>query len=303
MFGPPVVAPSGGLFSSRITMKTLLMLALLTVPVAYAQPKGTVNGQPILDRAFAYPRAQVEIAWRLENKRPIEKDDLPTIDRLVQAKRCSSLKSVIDAQLQDQQMKEMAIVVTPADIAEAQKTIRVPDPQEEAQRHHEHAAAILAGLDALLNKHEDSQAVYDQYLKPHKISEQEWAYQILAGQTEAGKKGLMSEMAMNADALAKAQKSFDLSYPAKVLKMKKTIDEQIALSDPKFKQYLAEYNQAVVVDPSGTSHVSMSGDHLGYLEKQRDAFWKGVHRKAQVVINEPTMQTCDLSEYGGTKPR
>ena len=34
------------------------------------------------------------------------------------------------------------------------------------------------------------------------------------------------------------------------------------------------------------------------------AFWKDVHRKAQVVINEPTMQTCDLSEYnGGTKPQ
>jgi hypothetical protein len=281
-------------------MKTLLMLTLLTVPVACAQPKGTVNGQPILDRAFAYPRAQVEIAWRLENKRPIEKDDLPTIDGLVQAKRCSSLKSVIDAQLQDQQMKEMAIAVTPADIAEARKTIRVLDPQEEARRHHEHAAAILEGLDHLLNKHEDSQAVYDQYLKPHKITEQEWAYQILAGQTEAGNKGLMSEMAMNADALAKVP--FD-SYPVKVLKMKKLIDEQIALSDPKFAQYLAEYNRSVVVDPSGTSHLSgMSGDHLTYLEKQRFAFWQDVHRKAQVVINEPTMQTCDLSEYnGGTK--
>jgi hypothetical protein len=46
----------------------------------------------------------------------------------------------------------------------------------------------------------------------------------------------------------------------------------------------------------------MSGDHLDYLNKQRYEFWKGVHRKAQVVINGPTMQTCDLSDYnGGTK--
>jgi hypothetical protein len=53
--------------------------------------------------------------------------------------------------------------VTPADIAEEQKTTHLPDPKEYVRKQHEHAAAILAGLDALLNKHEDSQAVYNQY--------------------------------------------------------------------------------------------------------------------------------------------
>jgi hypothetical protein len=204
---------------------------------------------------------------------------------------------VSDSVLQDEQMKEMAITVTPADIAEVQRTTHVTSPQETVRIKHEYAAAILAGLDALVNKHEDSQAVYDQYLKPHGITEQDWAFQTINGQTEAGKKALMNDMAMTVEGITQAYKNYDWSYPAKYKKMKQMIDDQISRSDPRFKQYLAEYNQDVV------SHVGLPADHVTYLEKQRQTFWKDVHRKAQVVINEPTMQTCDLSKYGGTKPK
>jgi hypothetical protein len=284
-------------------MKILLMLTILTLPVL-AQPQGTVDGIPIPSRAFAYPRAQVEVAWRLENKRSIEKEDLSTIDHLVQARRCASLKGEIDGMLRDRVLKEMVTVVTPDDIARAKATAPFypADPAEAVRMHHEHASAILAGLDALLNKHEDSQAVYNQYLKPHGITEQEWASQIITSQMEGGKKGLMNEMAMTVEGETQLRSRVDWSGPARQLKLNQLIDDQIAQSDPHFKQYLAEYSQAAVVE-HGVSR-GMPGDHLNYLNKQRQAFWNAIHRKAQVVINEPTMQTCDLSEYnGGTKPR
>ena len=66
----------------------------------------------------------------------------------------------------------------------------MPDPQETVKRNHEHAAAILAGLDAMVNKHQDPQSVYDQYLKPHGITEEEWGVQSISGQTEEGKKSI-----------------------------------------------------------------------------------------------------------------
>lgn len=280
----------------------LLTLTILTVSAACAQPQGTVNGIPIPNKAFAYPRAQAETTWRLQNRRAIEKEDLAAIDSLFQARRCDKLKASINGILQDQQMKEMAITVTPADIAEEQRITRVPDPQETVKRNHEHAAAILAGLDAMVNKHQDPQSVYDQYLKPHGISEEEWGVQSISGQTEEGKKALQNSLNMTVEGLAQALKNYDWSYQARNKKMKQMIDQQIALSDPKFKQYLDEYSQAT--DPQTGALNNMSASHLEYLNAQRAAFWKDVHRKAQVVINDPTMQNCDLSEYnGGTKPR
>ena len=105
-------------------MKILLMLSILTVP-ACSQPQGTVNGIVIPNKAFDYagPRTQVEVAFRLKNKRAIEKEDLPILERSVQAQRCSKLRGTIASMVQDQVMKDMALTVTPADIAEAQREV------------------------------------------------------------------------------------------------------------------------------------------------------------------------------------
>ena len=144
--------------------------------------------------------------------------------------------------------------------------------------------------------------MYDQYLKPHGISEQQWAYQLLIGQTEEGKKSLMRDLNITVEALTQAINNYDWSYQAKYKKMNQRIDDQISMSDPKFKQYLAEFNRAQVIDSAGVSHwTDVPADHLTYLQKQRTAYWQDVHRKAQVVINEPTMRSCDLSEYGGIR--
>jgi hypothetical protein len=283
-------------------MRTLLMLAILTVP-ACGQPQGTVNGVPIPSKVFSSggQRTQAEAAWRLQNKRPIEKDDLPAIERLVQDQRCNKLKGTISSMVQDEVMEGMALTVTPADIAEAQKTVAPFDPKEEVRKRHEYAAAVLAALDAQLNKHEDPQAVYDQYLKPHGITEQAWAYQLLIGQTPEGKQSLMNQMNLTVEAATQAVKNYDWTATAKYRKMNQRIDEQISLSDPKFKQFLAEYSQSIVVDAPGVTHsTGVPADHLAYLENQRKEYWKQVNSKVQVVISEPTMQNCDLSEFGGS---
>uniref|UniRef100_Q027Q1 Transcriptional regulator, Fis family n=1 Tax=Solibacter usitatus (strain Ellin6076) TaxID=234267 RepID=Q027Q1_SOLUE len=281
-------------------MKTLLlMLSILMVP-ACGQPQGTVNGVPIPSRAFSTGglQTQAEVAWRLKSKRPIEKEDMAAIERSVQAQRCNKLKSAISGVLQEEVMKNMAITVTPADIAEFQKTsnIKLPDPQAEARQKHEYAAAVLTALDAQLNKHEDPQSVYDKYLKTHGITEQAWSVQLLLGQTPEGKQSLINQLNMTPETVAQAAKNFDCSYQVKLKKMKERIDEQISLSDPKFKQYLAEFHQAA--DQNGNLNGGMPGDHLEYLQVQRQAYWNDVYRKAQVVINDPTMQNCDLSEFG-----
>jgi hypothetical protein len=282
-------------------MKTLLMLSILTVP-ACGQPQGTVNGVPIPSKVFSMGglQSQAEVAFRLKNKRAIEKDDFDAIQRSVQAQRCNRLKSTISSMLQEEVMKGMAITITPADIAEAQKdSPPLPDPQVEVRRQHDYAAAVLAALDAQLNKHEDPQVVYDQYLKPHGISEQAWAYQLLMGQTPEGKHSLTNQMNLTLEAATQAVKNYDWSRTVKLKKMKQRIDDQISLADPKFKQYLAEYNQSIVIDAPGVQHsTGVPGEHLDYLNIQRNAYWKDVYRKAQVVINEPTMQKCDLSEFG-----
>ena len=284
-------------------MKTLFMLAILAVP-ACAQPQGTVNGIVIPNKAFDYagPRTQAEVAFRLKNKRTIEKEDLPILERSVQAQRCSKLRGTIASMLQDQVMKEMALTVTPADLAEAKREFPPEDPQVTARMRHEHAAAVLAALDAQLNKHEDPQSVYDQYGKPLGIPPEAWAYQLLVGQTEDGKKSLMRDLNITVEALTQAIRNYDWSYQAKYKKMNQRIDDQISLSDPKFKQYLAEYNQTVVIDGPGRSHsTGVPADHLNYIQKQRAAYWADVHKKAQVVINDPTMRTCDLSDFGGLR--
>ena len=159
------------------------------------------------------------------------------------------------------------------------------------QAAHAHAAAILAALDALLVKHEDLQAIYDRDLKPHHISEQEWAMQMIQGQTEGGKKILLGEAALTVAAVTRLRESYDWSYTAAYMKLNRTVDENIARADRKFAEYLEEYGRL--------NKTGIAAEKVDYLTKQREAFWAKVRGQAHVVINDPTMQSCDLSAYGG----
>jgi hypothetical protein len=49
-------------------------------------------------------------------------------------------------------------------------------------------------------------------LKPHGISEQEWAIQIIAGQTERGKKSLLNSMNMTVEGVAQASNNYDWAW-------------------------------------------------------------------------------------------
>jgi hypothetical protein len=280
--------------------KTILMLMLITVSACHSQvPGGTVNGIPIPNKAFAPARTNVEVDWRLKHKSAsITAADAPEIERLIQADRCKRLNGNIAGMLQDELINDMAITVTPADIAEVRKMFPFPDPQQEVARMHEHSAAILAALDAV-NRKEDPQAVYEQYLKPHGITPQEWSVEMIYGPTGEGKRSLAREQNMTVAMVQQAIKNSDGVYQAKYKKMKERIDDQISLSDPTFKEYLGEYNRSVVIDGPGRTHSSgVSRDHLDYVAQRRNAWWAAYHKKAQVIINDPTMQTCDLSAYG-----
>ncbi len=163
-------------------------------------------------------------------------------------------------------------------------------------------------MDALANG-EAPQDIYNRLLKPHNISEWEWEMQQIQGKTEGGRKMLTNEASWTPDILAKAMKDYDWAFQARYRKLDRAVDEQLALSDPKFAAYLANYKRQMnesgqVWMDGGPLPAGMVGgtSPIDYMQQQRMVFWKKVGAQTQVVINEPTMKGCDLSYYG-VKPQ
>jgi hypothetical protein len=280
-------------------MKTLIMLVLFT-SLSCAQPKGTINGHPIADKVFDYPpRQQVETMWQVQNRRPVGRGDHPAIDAQVQARRCNSLSNAIRLELRDEQIGRLGVTVTDADIADVKTKIRMAKPEDEARSNNEYARLVLAALDAVKGG-EDSQAVYNRMLKPLGMQEQSWQIEAIQGQTEAGRKMLQERLTMTAESVRQSQQRFDWAWQARYRKLDKTVDELLSRSDPKYREYVAEFpvegNPQAVVLPQA---------HADYVQKARAEYWRKVGSEAQILINDPTMKSCDLSAFGValSKPR
>src|SRR5690242_10795972 len=103
----------------RIPMRILFTITLLLLPfLACAQPKATVNGQPLPyeDKVFAYPsRTSAETSFQLQHHRAPSREEL---DAKLQSTRCDHLKLAVTQELREQHFKHLGLSVTDADIAE-----------------------------------------------------------------------------------------------------------------------------------------------------------------------------------------
>jgi hypothetical protein len=278
--------------------------------LACAQPKGTVNGRPIDDKAFVQPnRAAIETQLQARFTHP------PTsveVEAAVQADRCSRLRSYIDGMLHEDQIKRLGISITDADMEAARHRFMDPDPTRNHnmeppevtyKRGVATSQALLAALEAV-DKGEDPAAVHERLLKPY-LPLEAFQYDIPAYKTggtnrEKLKKAanttweqFQQQVGQNKEAMTK---NTDWKRMASYDKLNQAVDEQLALSDPKFAKARAEFEHASTGIPS---------EDYNYVLQQRAAYWNKVQSEAQIFINDPTMQSCVVGAVngGGSKPR
>jgi hypothetical protein len=297
-------------------MKILIVLTLFTF-LACAQPKGTINGHPIDDAGFIEPkRAGIERELQMKLHHPPSSDD---VDAAVQAYRCNRLREVIDGMLREEQAKHLAISVTSADMEAARHRFMDPDPSRNYnmeppevtyKRNLATNQALLAALEAV-DKGEDPKAVQERLLKSYLPLE---TFQMMIPTYKIGtnreklKKAanttweqFQQQVAQNKEAMTT---NTDWKRMATYDKLNQAVDEQLALSDPKFAKAL-ETSKIPQEQQNRPGATYLTGDQYNYLNQQRAAYWDKVRSQAQIFINDPTMQSCVVGAVngGGSKPR
>jgi hypothetical protein len=170
----------------------------------------------------------------------------------------------------------------------------MPDPK----KMREHAAAAVAAF-ATLDRGEDPKQVYEQMVKPHGIDEMEWNIYLKNRTTEAGRAQIRMELSMTDEAWAKfkVRMAESLTYAAKSRKLDEAVDQQIASTDPTFRQYFYE-EQERGNDPDPRRQW-MPAQHKEYLDQTRDRWWRARVSQVRVVLSDASLgSTCALGELG-----
>ncbi len=315
-------------------MKTLLILTLLLIaacgPVkrlrdAYSgHVAATVNGDPIDAKAFTPPsRRQLESRFQNKYHRQPVAADQPEIDAGVHDQNCYVLLDRIEGTLRSQHLKRLGVSVTEADL----ERVRNPpgprtSPEEWYKRNHPNAVALVKAWKAI-EKGEDPEAVYKRVMYPQR-SPMVWAQGEVAGLEKMRNDELVRKeferranqtldeyLGEQASLVAKqarlqarlmANPAAAADYNASILnlatkaKLAEAIDELLSRSDPKFAAYLADSKRRV--------RTIFAQDMTSYLIDQREEYWfTKVRSQAKIVVNDPDLQSCDISKYIGDAKR
>ena len=156
----------------------------------------------------------------------------------------------------------------------------------------QHAEAALAAF--ALDKGDDPKRVYEQMIKPHGIDETEWNLYLMKRKTQGGRAQIQMELKMTDNAQFKTAALKSLTYAARSKKLDRVVEDQIATTDPTFREYLNDYRQQT--NGPGHHQWTMQMDHLKYLNQARAKWWKDRMAQVKVVLSDPSLaQTCAVS--------
>lgn len=224
---------------------------------------------------------------------------------------CGNLRSVIEAQAHESERLRLGIVPTQTDLdAAASHIIGVSEADVTAAypKRHDQSMALTAGFAAVVDNGQDPHLVYQQIIQKSAagISEESWLnYLYTAINSPEGRKRLEYDSTLTLPDMIRETKAKmanargESAAPGGLFGMaayelvNRQVDQYIAARDPTFRAYLAEFP-----DPF-QGHGN--GDHLQYLEKKRNEYWRTVVAKLNVWLSDPSLfATCKLADAGVT---
>src|ERR1051326_1330621 len=254
---------------------------------------GTVDGRPIPDRVFTEYRASATDQFKDSHKRePATAADEQEIEATVQNSLCGRLRAAITQMVRQEQADTFGVVATAQELEKERQRTQMPNPR----RIRDHAEAAVAAF-AAIDKGDDPKKVYEQMVKPRGIDEIEWNIYLKSRTTEAGRARIRMELTMTDENWAKfsAAQTDALKYAARSRKLDAVVDDQIASTDPTFRQCLYEFREKGN-DPDPQRRW-MPVDHKEYLDEARARWWKDRMGQVKVALSDPSLaQRCALGE-------
>ena len=289
----------------HITIATCILLssALFAQTATTVKPSGTVNGKPIPQEIFNWPRERAVDSFILKNGRePSSPADEQAVDAIAHQQQCDRLKAFIEQTTRDSVAQQLGIVVTQTDIQAAREWLTREDPAIQAARIHQTGAAVLGALAAVFDQHRDPDQVYSQMLAPIGLPKNLWKAYLHDAATPDGRANLTKlytpQLMTTAETLKKSMESSDILIRlATKNKLDEAVDEQIAAGDPTFRNYLQE--QSARSQNLNPKQQWMPASHFAYLKQKRAEFWKAQISKVQVFLSDPSIaKSCGLGAMG-----
>lgn len=292
---------SGILF--RFTLISFLPLLLAAQSSSSAKVWGTINGQPIADKTFNPSRKLATDFFVFEHKRePANASDEQEIDSKVKKMECDGLRSAVSTGARDMVKQELGVLVTQQDLDAARKEYLSHDPVQDLPGMRNKAAAILNGLSAVYDQHQDPDQAYEQKVQ-NQIPKDLWRVYVHDASTPEGRqkteKMFRRQLTVTPNEVTQAVASPKTwQATAENLKIDSAVDQRLAATDPQFRTYWEAYERSARQEGSVTRW-SFTLEQKQYLDQKRIDFWKAETAKLDVYLSDPSLGTaCGLSSMG-----
>jgi hypothetical protein len=229
------------------------------------------------------------------------------IQSIQDQRTCTALRGEVSGATRNRAKTELGVSVSDAEVKAFRERLDAttpPPPKEDQERSRERLQALIVGLTAVYDQGRDPQQAYQQLVAPHNISKEDWAQNLYLGKTREARQRLARQLAASTpEAYAKAEANWDARPAAEIEKTNAALDALLSSSDPKFKDYLREWNASMTHPRPNETRFSGRTVVKEYLEQKRAAWWKAEAGKLSVTLSDPSLYAaCELPKMGVTVP-
>lgn len=240
---------------------------------------------------------------RIVAKREVEQrhaansaEEQAQVDREAHALWCENLRADFESLAKEKQIRRFGLTVSKEEMVEAWGEVRQKAQDDGTVKYFEERAKVLELAFAdVYDRKLKPEDVWAQRLKPLNFPEVAWRSYLQQGQTPEGRRNLVARD------LAVVQ-NYQLKTPPQVLeinllflKLPRAVDDQIALEDPRFAEYLREV-RAVEKRTRWSSSVRLKGSgKIEYMDLARARWWEARYREQIILSSDPDLaKTCKI---------
>ena len=260
---------------------------------------GLIDGQP-LGRSTLGREAAVG-SFRVRHLRaPNGPADEREMTDWLAGMQCDSIRIAITGAARATQMRRFGISATPQEVKAAGDAYwRGHDPEADAKKQRDDAAALVTALTEVYEHGMDQQRAYEKYLAPRGYPVAAWQGNLNVGRTPEGRASMARLETLTADELVRGSVRLDTKRVERD-HLDAAVDQNIASTDPTFRAYLDELRRG----PSGGSPPSATApavpvEHRKYVMTKRAEWWQAREAEVKVVLYDPALaQQCGTGLSG-----
>lgn len=281
-----------------------LVACLLTVSLLLGQVvgkfTGTINGAPIQDKVLNIDRSAATARFFVKQHRePTSDADQQQVDAYWQEMKCNRYQLAVQIAARKAAMNQLGVQVTQADLQAAKQAFPMLMPTD--SQGPARGQALLNGISAVLDQHQDPHQVYTQTIQPLQFPEKEWDVYLRQAKIDRPKleQNLRGQMRITPEFIKQQSANMEnWRSVAERLKTDETLDQVLAAKDPTFAADLKIY---------GAHHPGLNygnpttrdDPRAVYLFQKRRDYWNAQVSSLDIYLSDPTaLKSCSVSNLG-----